>query len=479
MTSEVDKSTFLKIFTTVFLPMFLAAVDQTLLATATPNIVRELGNLPLSSWIAIGYMLAGAATVPIYGWLGDLFGRKNMLLMALGIFALGSVCCALSTSMEWLVINRVVQGIGSGGLMILSQALIGEWVAPRQKAKYQGYFSSLFALSSMGGPVLGGFIVTYLNWHWLFWLNLPLIGIAVYRLLRTPSSQLPKTQRSLDVLGLMLFPIMTTLLIYWLSSGGHYFPWRSSTSYLLCAIFVIVSTLFVLQQRRVNDSFLPLGLLKRKIIYRPLCSSFIFAACLFSLAFFLPIFLQVVLGLDAAKAGAHMIPMSAGMITGSYCTGKWIGRTGVPKYLPVMGFTLSAIMFLLLGTCPLSPWVLSLLALGCGLGLGTVMPATQVTIQTVSGKANLGRITAMAGLCRSLGGSVGTALFGTLIYSLIPNIDVNHSLLALLSAPHDQVVEAFQTAFKVAAILALIGACNAASVPRIHLDDFSFEVGIK
>ncbi|MCG6451121.1 MFS transporter, partial [Vibrio parahaemolyticus] len=156
MSQPVDKKTFLTIFTTVFLPMFLAAVDQTLLATATPAMVRDLGDMQLSSWIAVGYRLAGAASVPVYGWLGDQYGRKKMLAIALSIFGIGSIVCALAVNMPLLVAGRIVQGLGSGGLMSLSQALIGELVPPRQRARFQGYFSALFALASIGGPVLGG-----------------------------------------------------------------------------------------------------------------------------------------------------------------------------------------------------------------------------------------------------------------------------------------------------------------------------------
>ncbi|WP_139182856.1 MFS transporter, partial [Vibrio cholerae] len=283
MSQPVDRKTFLGIFFTVFLPMFLAAVDQTLLATATPAIVRDLGNLQLSSWIAIGYMLASAASVPVYGWLGDQYGRKPMLMIALSIFALGSVICAFAMNMPWLVAGRIVQGLGSGGLMSLSQALIGELVPPRERARFQGYFSSLFAVASIGGPVLGGVLVTYLSWQWLFWFNLPLVGIALYRLARFQFVQSSrKSEASIDVAGLILFPSMMTLIIYWLSAGGHYFPWFSVTSISLVSAFVLTSLLFIAQQKRVTASFLPLRLLARREIHIPLLSTFIFAACLFA-----------------------------------------------------------------------------------------------------------------------------------------------------------------------------------------------------
>ncbi len=473
MAETVDKKTFLTIFTTVFLPMFLAAIDQTLLATATPIMVRDLGNIQLSSWIAIGYMLAGAASVPVYGWLGDQYGRKKMLMMALVIFGLGSVMCALAGSMSGLVFGRIIQGLGSGGLMSLSQALISEFVPPRQRARFQGYFASLFALSSICGPVLGGVVVTYLTWHWLFWFNLPLIAFALYRLVKLEQTSAKPVKKPVDFIGLILFPTMMTLIIYWLSAGGHYFDWQSETSITLLVAFLAISLVFVIQQKKVEYSFLPLTLLKRKEIYIPLTSTFLFAACLFSLVFFLPIFLQVGLDTSAAKAGLLLMPLSAGIICGSYTTGKVISKTGVPKWLPVVGMSFSSVSFFALGSIELAPYTASALACLCGLGFGTVMPSTQLLIQTVAGKAHLGRITSMGSLSRSLGASVGTAVFGTLIYSLLPNFSAEGSLSELLKTPKPVIVDAFQTAFIVAGVLALVCALNAARAPRIHLDDYS------
>ncbi|MBD0784859.1 MFS transporter [Vibrio sp. Y2-5] len=473
MSEPIDKKTFLTIFTTVFLPMFLAAIDQTLLATATPVMVRDLGNIQLSSWIAIGYMLAGAASVPVYGWLGDQYGRKKMLMIALCIFALGSVLCALAVSMHGLVFGRIVQGLGSGGLMSLSQALISEYVPPRQRAKFQGYFASLFALSSICGPVLGGVVVTYLTWHWLFWFNLPLIVFALYRLTKLEQvSRIPE-KKSIDFFGLLLFPSMMTTIIYWLSAGGHYFPWNSSTSLALLVTFAVLLFAFVLQQKRVTHSFLPLSLLVQKEIYIPLTSTFLFAACLFSLVFFLPIFLQVGLNTSAASAGLLLMPLSAGMISGSYITGKVIAKTGVPKWLPVIGMSLSSLAFFSLAMFDFGPYMVSAFGCLCGLGFGTVMPSTQLQIQTIAGKENLGRITSMGSLSRSVGASAGTAVFGTLIYSLIPNFSAEGSLSELLNTPQPVIFNAFQTGFLLAGSLALMCALNAARAPRIHLDDYT------
>ncbi|WP_354622760.1 MFS transporter [Psychromonas sp. MME2] len=216
----VSKSHFLGIFSIVFLPMLLAAIDQTLLSTATPAIAKELGGIQSASWIMIGYLLATAASVPIYGWLGDRYNRRNMLIVALVIFSIGSLTSALAHSMPMLIIGRVIQGLGGGGLMSLSQALIGELIPPRQRARFQGYFASLFAVASIGGPVIGGVVVTYFSWKWLFWINIPLAIFAGYRLLALAASPSSLVKRSVDWVGLILFPIIMTTFIFWLTSGG-------------------------------------------------------------------------------------------------------------------------------------------------------------------------------------------------------------------------------------------------------------------
>ena len=470
---EVNKKDFIRIFTIVFLPMFLAAIDQTLLSAATPAIARDLGGIQTASWIAIGYLLAGAASVPIHGWLGDLYGRRNVLIIALIIFSIGSVVAALAPSMGMLIAGRVIQGIGGGGLMSLSQALIGELVPPRQRAKFQGYFSSMFALASVSGPVVGGLVVNYFTWHWLFWANLPIAIFAIYKLLALESPELVKSTRKVDWWGLLLFPTTTTIIIYWLSSGGHEFAWESVTSIQLLISMAILSVVFIFQQSRTQDSFLPLALLARKEIHIPLLSSFLFAACMFALVFFLPIYLQLGLGANAAMSGLLLLPLTAGIITGSYITGKTIAKTGVPKWIPVIGMSITTCGFLLLGLIEPSKYMTGMFGLICGLGLGTVMPSTQVLIQTVGGKPNLGRVTAMASLCRSLGASVGTALFGTLTYSLIPGFTADSTIADLMTGPKDIIIEAFQIGYLVAAAIAFITVMNAARAPKIHLDDYS------
>ena len=466
----LDRRTFLVFFSAVFLPMFLAAVDLTILATATPSIVSDLGQLHLSSWIAIGYLLATVASVPVYGWLGDRYGRRNILIWALGIFCIGSVVGALANNMHEMIVSRVIQGIGGGGLMSLSQALIAELIPPRQRAKYQGYFASMFACASIGGPVIGGVVVTHYSWHWLFWANIPLALIAVWRLLCLKGDAvLENRNRPIDRVGLIVFPVLCTLFLYWISVAGQDFEWWSLSSFSYLSIILLLITIFYRNQLRHPTPFLPNELLKNRAIYIPLITSMLFAACMFALIFFMPIYLQLGLKTNAATSGLLLLPLTIGQISGALISGRVMARTGIPKYIPVVGMSLSTCGFIALGSFTPNPILIGSLGMLCGIGFGTVMPTTQLVIQTVGGKANVGSVTALASLCRNLGAAIGTALFGVLIYALLPNFDHNTSIEVLINGPQEAVITAFQTSFYVAAIIAFLAAVNAARAPIISL----------
>lgn len=470
MSQPLTRQAFLVFFSAVFLPMFLAAVDQTILATATPSIVGDLGQLHLSSWIAIGYLLATVASVPIYGWLGDRYGRRNVLVWALGIFCIGSIVGGLAENMSHMIIGRIIQGLGGGGLMSLSQALIGELIPPRQRAKYQGYFASMFACASIGGPVIGGLVVTHYSWHWLFWANIPLAAIAAWRLMRLTSKvDLAHRHRPIDWVGLMTFPILCCLFLYWVSVAGQNFEWLSLSSAYYLVLILLLAVVFYRNQVRHSTPFLPNELLKNRAIYIPLITSMLFAACMFALIFFLPIYLQLGLKTNAATSGLLLLPLTVGQISGALISGRVMAKTGVPKYIPVVGMSLSTAGFIALGSIPPEPMLIAILGMFCGIGFGTVMPTTQLVIQTVAGKANIGSVTALASLSRNLGAAVGTALFGVLIYTLLPEFDHNTSIEMLRSGPQEPIINAFQTAFYVAAVITTLAALNAARAPLILL----------
>ncbi|PIW63139.1 MFS transporter [Shewanella sp. CG12_big_fil_rev_8_21_14_0_65_47_15] len=469
-------SVFLAIFSAVFLPMFLAAVDQTLLATATPAIVADLGGLRQASWITIGYMLAMAASVPIYGWLGDNFGRAKILMIALVVFALGSIVSASAGTMDHMIAGRILQGMGGGGLMSLSQSLIGELVPIRQRARFQGYFAAMFTLASVGGPVIGGFVVHAYSWHWLFWANIPLAMLAVWRLngLHKRSVK-PVRQGRFDLLGVVLFPTIITALLYWLSAAGQEFAWLSATSFGF-AVFVVVGILgLLLWERRLASPFLPLDLLAKKAIYMPLLTAALFAACLFAMIFFLPIYLQVGLHTNPAKSGLLLMPMTFGIVTGSTLAGRLLSKDVAPKWLPSFGMALAFVGLLLIGLVPPNANLIGGLGVLVGVGLGTVMPSVQLVVQSVSGKARLSQITAMVSLCRSMGAAIGTALFSLLLYGLLPFKGEEVGIEAMKQLPTESVHAAFQYGFIAASTVALCAAIVGFLSPATALKDHDSE----
>ena len=469
-------SVFLAIFSAVFLPMFLAAVDQTLLATATPAIVEDLGGLRQASWITIGYMLAMAASVPIYGWLGDNFGRAKILMIAIVVFALGSIVSASAGTMDHMIAGRILQGMGGGGLMSLSQSLIGELVPIRQRARFQGYFAAMFTLASVGGPVIGGLVVHAYSWHWLFWANIPLSILAVWRLNSLHKRSVkPIRQGQFDLVGVVLFPLIITALLYWLSVAGQEFAWLSVTS-LGFAVFVVLSSLgLIVWERRRASPFLPLDLLANKAVYMPLLTAALFAACLFAMIFFLPIYLQVGLNINPAQTGLLLLPMTFGIVIGSTMTGRLLSKDVAPKWLPTFGMGLACIGLLLISFVPPNANVIGGLGVLVGIGLGTVMPSVQLVVQSVSGKARLSQITAMVSLCRSMGAAIGTALFSVLLYSLLPLTDAEFGIDAIRKLPIETVHHAFQYGFMAAAGVALCAAIVGFLSPATALKDHDSE----
>ncbi|HZD20407.1 MAG TPA: MFS transporter [Burkholderiales bacterium] len=450
--------------------MFLAAVDQTLLATATPAIAADLGGLTDTSWIAVAYLLSSASVVPLYGRLGDRRGRREMLLVAVGIFSIGSLACGLAQSLPQLVAARILQGLGGGGLMTLSQALIGELIAPRERARFQAYFAMVFTLASVTGPVVGGAVVSHLSWRWLFLANLPLAAFAVWRLRKLPHGEPhPEQHGTHDVVGIALFAVSTVSGLYWLTSGGHHFAWLSGASAALLAVSLAALAALVLRERKQASPFLPVDLLREKTIMLSLVTTLLFASCMFAMVFFLPIYLQLGHRLGAAQSGLLLLPLTAGLVLGSLSSGRFVARTGRGKWVPVSGLALASAALLVLGTLAPKPAVVGLLGFVTGLGLGTVMPINQVTVQVVAGRARLGAVTAMISLFRSVGAASGAAVFGAVVYALMPNVDITALAQAATEAPASSVTHAFHIAFVVAACVAAAGSFVASRIPAVSL----------
>ena len=464
--ATVSRAQFLNLFLAVFLPMFLAAVDQTLLATATPAIAATLGGLRDSSWIAVGYLLASATVVPVYGRIGDLRGRREVLLVALAIFAAGSLACGLAQSLPQLLAARVLQGLGGGGLMTLSQALIAELVPPRERPRFQGYFATVFTSASIGGPVLGGIVVSHVSWRWLFFFNLPLVAFAAWRLSRLPKrTRAEHATQATDLAGHLLFAIGAVSALFWFTSVGHRFAWRSGPSLALLLTALVALSVLYRHEHRQRSPFLPVDLLRDRTIGPASLVVMLFAACLFAVVFFLPIYLQLGHHVSAQYAGLLLLPVTGGMVIASVGSAQILRRTGRPRWIPVIGLSCSAAALFLLGVVPAHMSLIIALGFLCGLGFGCVMPTLQVTVQTVAGRERLGVAMALNGLARSTGGAAGAALFGAVVFASIPGVD--RSMLAQAAQHGDvaPVVQAFHRAFLAASLVAAAGALVASRMP--------------
>ena len=471
MSDEQDSTaSFGALFSAVMLPMFMGAVDQTLLVTATPRIAAELGGLTDTSWIAVGYLLAATVSAPLYGRMGDRFGRRHVMLVALSVFVLGSFACALAPSLHLLIASRVVQGLGGGGLMVLSQALIGELVPPWERPRYQGYFAVVFTTSSVGGPLIGGFVVHHGDWRWLFLANLPLGLIAFWRVTRLPRPH-PAAGRhaAYDPLGFVLFALCAVSALVWFGQVGHRFALLSAASALFAGVAVLVGVALARQQRGHANAFLPLDVLRLPGVPWVCLSVLGFAATLFALLFLLPIYLQAARNADALDAGLQLLPLTGGIVVGSTLNGRFSARTGTSGRLPPWGLGAAALAVLALALLPPLPWVIVTAAAVCGIGFGTVMPNAQMATQILAGRERLGAAAALLSLTRSIGASLGIAAFAGLAFVLLQAPAQGGAALQLQGLDPGRVHHAFRIVFGLLAAFAALATFAASRAPCMDL----------
>jgi EmrB/QacA subfamily drug resistance transporter len=406
--------------------MFLAAADQTILASALPTIGSSLGGFEYVSWVVVAYLLAATIAAPLYGHLGDRFGRKRMLLIALSVFTVASAACAAAPTLLTLVIARAMQGLGGGGLMTLAQALIGEHVPPRERGRFQGYFAAVFALASTSGPILGAYLTEHVGWRSVFAINLPLGVLAAFLAQRIPYAA-PARRGSYqpDVVGTMLFCLATLGLLVTLSSMGHGLPFDSWDLYALIAIVTACYAALYYWERRSAHPVIPVRLLQRPEIARPNAVVICFAATLFASVLYLPLYLQIGRGLGIGASGTLLLPITLSMVTAATFTGRLVSRTGKVTIFPIIGLTLATGALIALGvTITFAPTALVLFLTGVtGAGLGMVMPAMQVAVQQAAGRESLGAAIGSMSLCRSIGGAIGVAMIGAIIFLSIGRTD--------------------------------------------------------
>jgi len=409
----------------VLLAVFLAALDQTIVATALPTIAAELRGADHLSWVVSAYLLTATVSMPIYGKLGDLYGRRALLTIATSIFTAASVLCALADGMGQLIAARALHGLGAGGLLTLAQATIGEVVAPRERGKYQAYFAAVFASSSVGGPLVGGLFVDFLTWRWVFWINLPL-GLAALALCRYALRHLPVHRRKarIDYIGAVLLTGGIGALLLLVAWAGNLFAWTSLPALGLGAGALILLALFALWERRAPDPLLPLQLFSNPV-FRAAGAIIFFAvmAMLGSIAF-LPLYLQLAAGASASSAGLLLIPMTLAVVVGSTISGRVMMRTGRYKILPIAGMSLATAgygAFALTASAYSEALHIGVMA-AIGAGIGMVFPVVTISVQNSVPPRDIGTATSANGLARSLGGAIGVAIVGALLAGAIAHI---------------------------------------------------------
>lgn len=414
-TDTTDKPVWL-VFTGLILAMLLAVLDQTIVATALPTIVGDLGGLNHLSWVVTAYLLGVTVTTPLYGKLGDQFGRKPIFLGAIVIFLVGSLLSGTSQTMTQLILWRVVQGIGGGGLMVLAQAIIADVVSPRERARYQGYFGAVFGGASVAGPLLGGFFTDNLSWRYVFWINMPigLIALAVAAI-AIPHVRAPMARR-IDVTGTVLMVAGVSCLVLLTTWGGAEYAWGSPTILGLGATTVALVVALLLVERRAVEPVLPLRLFADRTFSVAAIVGFVVGFGMFGVISFLPLFLQVVTGASATGSGLALVPLMGGLLVSSIGAGQVIGRTGRYRAFPIVGTGIATVGMVLLSTMDTgtSGATVSAYMVVLGLGLGLVMQVIVLAVQSSVPARDMGAATANVNFFRSVGASVGVAVFGAL-----------------------------------------------------------------
>jgi EmrB/QacA subfamily drug resistance transporter len=442
--------------------MFLGALDQTIVATALPTIGRHFSDVENLSWVVTAYLLTGTAVTPLYGKLSDIYGRRILMMIGVVIFVAGSVACALAPSMLALILARALQGLGGGGLIAMAQTIIADIVTPRERGRYQGYIAAVFGVSSVGGPVLGGFLTEKIDWSVIFWINLP-IGIASLIALNIVLKRVPYTPRrhKLDIVGALLMMSGSVLLLLALTWGGRRFDWISGPIAALLGGSVVMWGLFAWRLVAVKEPFLPLTVLGNPVVRCAALTGACGMAALVGMTIFVPLYFETVLHLSASQSGLALIPLMAGTVMASAVCGRAMVYVTHYKRMGLSGLCEAILGLAVLAIWPASMpvWLVLFVLLTVGLGIGLIFPIATVSMQNAVVSSQMGIATGASNFFRSLFSSVVVAVLGAIVLGGIGGLDNVSADTLTRMASAGELAFAFRFVFLACGLVLAFGLC--------------------